>query len=523
MRDERAMSEDPPRVAVIGLDGAHFELLQPWLEQGDLPHIESILESGVSGDLESVLPPVTSPNWKAYATGKNPGKLGIFWWENIDTANRRIHYPHERKNNHPEYWDILSEEVSVGVLGVPTTHPAREVGDFMISGAPDGEETGFASPPELEDELKDEYDYRVTAKNKFSNGEDEACQEVLDLIETRFEVGKELCERHEPDFVQITTFYINSLHHFLWDHEYTHTAWKRIDDHLGYFLDEFDDVVLMSDHGATKISYTFNINAWLQQKGYLQTETSSMDILGKLGFNLDRMSSVANSLGIKDLAKQHISNDIIRRIPDQNGMVKKEGKADRVDWKASRAVGSGQGPVYLIPPRDGEEYEQLQKQIMKELREVRSPGGQRIAEAVYRGEDVYSGPYSSEIPDIVIDQRPGIHIAGSVGRDEVFTAPDQDGWIGENKRHGLFAACGESFGTGKIDLSILDLAPTLLHLFGQPIPADMDGAVRKEVFADGANASKTAPEYTKQALDRKSKTAGDENDIEDRLEDLGYL
>jgi predicted AlkP superfamily phosphohydrolase/phosphomutase len=68
-----------PKTIVFGLDGAHFELIKPLLKSGQLPNINSVISSGVTADLQSVLPPVISPNWKAYLTGKNPGKIGIYW------------------------------------------------------------------------------------------------------------------------------------------------------------------------------------------------------------------------------------------------------------------------------------------------------------------------------------------------------------------------------------------------------------------------------------------------------------
>ena len=111
-----------PRTVVVGLDGGHFELIQPWIDDGKLPNIERAIETGVSTDLDSVLPPVTSPNWKSYATGKNPGELGIFWWENIDVENERVYYPTERKNAHAEFWELIGEKESAGiVVGTPTT------------------------------------------------------------------------------------------------------------------------------------------------------------------------------------------------------------------------------------------------------------------------------------------------------------------------------------------------------------------------------------------------------------------
>ena len=75
------------KTIVIGLDGASFDLINPWLRAGKLPNLQSLMDNGVKGRLKSCLPPTTSPNWKCYSTGKNPGKLGMFWWENIDFRN----------------------------------------------------------------------------------------------------------------------------------------------------------------------------------------------------------------------------------------------------------------------------------------------------------------------------------------------------------------------------------------------------------------------------------------------------
>ncbi|WP_050050199.1 alkaline phosphatase family protein [Halostagnicola sp. A56] len=185
-----------PQTVVLGLDGAHFELIQPWIDDGKLPNIQMAIESGVSSDLHSVLPPVTSPNWKAYATGKNPGKLGIFWWENVDVENERVHYPTDRKNAHTEYWELIGESKPVGVLGVPTTHPPRPVNGFLVSGAPDSPDTGYTHPQSLEDKLEADYDYSVTKRNRLSVNRDEAIEEILDLIDSRFTVGKDLAEEH---------------------------------------------------------------------------------------------------------------------------------------------------------------------------------------------------------------------------------------------------------------------------------------------------------------------------------------
>jgi len=66
------------RVLVIGLDGATWDILYPLMDEGYLPNLRKIKESGVSGVLKSNFPPITGSAWMSIATGKNPGETGIF-------------------------------------------------------------------------------------------------------------------------------------------------------------------------------------------------------------------------------------------------------------------------------------------------------------------------------------------------------------------------------------------------------------------------------------------------------------
>ncbi|QHS17323.1 nucleotide pyrophosphatase [haloarchaeon 3A1-DGR] len=474
---------------VVGLDGAHFELLDPWLDDGELPNIERIVHNGVSADLESVLPPVTSPNWKAYTTGKNPGKIGIFWWENIDTERRRVHYPVDRKHKQTEFWEILASSSRVGVLGVPTTYPPKETGEFVVAGAPDGEDTGFAYPEEIEHTLRDEFDYRLVLNQRLKDAPERAVEEITELIDQRFEAAKYLAAEHDVEFLQLTTFYINSLHHFYWDHEYTLQAWKIIDEHVGDLLDEAENVVLMSDHGSNRIETVFNINTWLERNGYLSLDVGAGNLLHEFGVTTDNLIQLATMLGIRNSAERVAPEWLLNKIPNKHGEFRREQKTDRVDWDATDAIASGQGPIYLTIPDGTPEYERIRSELITELRSVAGPKGRPVASDVFPGDEVYDGAYSDEAPDIVINQAKGVHIPGNIGSNEVFSDPEGR-WRAENKRHGMFAATGPAFGNGDVGtLSILDLAPTLLHLHGHPIPEDMDGDVRTDVFAQDSEAA----------------------------------
>lgn len=467
------------RTVVFGLDGASFNLLTPMIEKGKLPNIKRILRGGAHSDMESSLPPVTSPNWKCYSTGKNPGKLGIFWWENIDVANRRVYFPGSRATGCKEIWDYLGEHgYTAGVINTPLTYPPKRVNGFIVSGGPDAPEHGYAYPPEVEATLKKKLNYRVNSKwlNQLGEKEEKVVEEILGLIKSRFEAAKILVDRYQPDFLQVSIFYINTLQHYFYDNEYVERGWQIIDENMGSFLDGDTNIVLMSDHGTNEIEQVFYINSWLEREGYLRLKSMpGKRLLYRLGINRRRMWNLAQRLGVLEIVKKHIPKSVTASLPTTSGTIVKEGKSSVIDWERSRAVASGQGPVYLNAGK--EEREKLSREIARKLEALRNPmTGRAVANRVYTREEIYSGAYLHEAPDLIIDQSPGTHIRGSVGNANLFESAS--GWRAENRRQGIFAAYGPDIAPCEIrNPSILDLAPTILALHGISRPQNMDGRV----------------------------------------------
>src|SRR3569832_2836857 len=77
-----------PKVVVFGVDGATFNVMRPLIEKGRLPHLAKLIKNGVSGPLQSTVPPVTAPAWVSFMTGVNPGRHGIFHF----VANSHLDY-----------------------------------------------------------------------------------------------------------------------------------------------------------------------------------------------------------------------------------------------------------------------------------------------------------------------------------------------------------------------------------------------------------------------------------------------
>jgi len=509
------------KTVVFGIDGAHFELIKPWLQEGDLPNIEALIDSGVTGDLQSVLPPVTSPNWKCYMTGKNPGKIGIFWWENVDIGGQRVYYPSERKHENTEFWEIISYEEPVGVIGVPTTYPPKETNGFVVAGAPDGMNSDYTTPEFLESELEDKFGYKVLTDKKVSADLEGAAEEILERIEQRYLAAEHLMEEYDISFLQVTTFYINTLHHYLWRHEYTKRGWEIIDKYIEKLNDYETNVIVMSDHGATKINTVFNINTWLEREGLLSKNTAVPDLLYRLGLTRPTLARFASSMKVLDLVRDSVPARFLKSIPDDDGNINQDSKTIAINWEKTKALASGQGPIYFTSDIIQREKDRLRNG----LSQLKDPEDNVVLRDIYKSEEIYSGKYMADAPDLVMEQNDGVHIPGSLGEESIFTDPESGGWKGENKRSGIFIADGPDFKDCEIeDISILDLAPTILHLHDCPIPSSMDGRVLEDIFNEDSPASHREPKYTneEQSPVLEDPTGGSKG-VRDRLDDLGYL
>jgi hypothetical protein len=215
---------------------------------------------------------------------------------------------------------------------------------------------------------------------------------------------------------------------------------------------------------------------------------------------------------------------LIDRIPSSEGEVQRESKTSNLDWGETTVLASGQGPVYI--DKQVPDYQQVRDELEKKLMNLTGPNGTRIAADIHQGEDIYNGPYVEESPDLVIEQTDGVHVQGGLGRDEVFSHPENNGWRGENKGIGLFVALGPDFSSERIGkLSILDLAPTMLHLHDCEIPHSLDGNVRSEIYRESSDAFHREVDFDEQEFMIARDTQSPETDekVQNRLKDLGYM
>jgi predicted AlkP superfamily phosphohydrolase/phosphomutase len=98
---------------------------------------------------------------------------------------------------------------------------------------------------------------------------------------------------------------------------------------------------------------------------------------------------------------------------------------------------------------------------------------------------------------------------------------------GEHYPYGLFVAAGPEVRRGALlsGASALDVAPTVLHLFGQPIPLDMDGKLLVQIFDPGWLAAHPARYGTaSSAVSEQPTPLGDATqEVLEKLKGIGYI
>src|SRR5207245_7645681 len=124
-----------------------------------------------------------------------------------------------------------------------------------------------------------------------------------------------------------------------------------------------------------------------------------------------------------------------------------------------------------------DEYEGFRQRLADELREATDPAsGRRIVSRVWTRDEVFEGPYKSLAADLTLELADG-GLVSILASDTPFMGRAETS--GTHRRNGIFIARGPGIerGVRLSGLSILDVAPLLLHSLGLEIPAGMEGTL----------------------------------------------
>jgi len=534
------------RVCVIGIDGGTWNVIKPWLK--DLPNLSKLMNNSVWAEMESTYPFFTSPAWKCYSSGKNPGKLGAYAWFNLDLEKKEIKLNISSSFKGKEIWDWLSESgYKCVIINMPQTYPPKKVKGIMISGFPAFDWSDYTYPKDYKKKLIRKYDYKINPKHNLSLNKEKALQEIECLIRSRFRIAKDLLKDERPDFLNVTIFYIDKLQHFLWKHKsIIKEFWKIIDKEIGELLQVIDKttyVFIISDHGFTELRAVFRLNMWLQQKGYLHLKSNpfrkKLDVfmnLYKLGLNRERILKIITFLNLTNLIRKILPEDKIisiqHHIPSGKEELEIASVVKYVNWNKTKAIVAAENCLYINLPKKSEEYSKFRDKLTSELQNIKDPRtNEKIIVALKKKEDVYTGEFIDFAPDLAIVPQEGYRVYDGITKERIWDFSD-DPWSGYHKVEGIFLVHGPDIkrtGEQIKNVKIYDLNPTILHIFGIPIPENTDGRVLTEVFKPNSELANRKIVYgktqseKKREQEEKSLTEQDTERIKERLKSLGYF
>jgi len=563
------------RLLVIGWDGATLDLAGPWIKAGLLPTLARLQEQGAAGRLKSVLPVLSPAAWTSFATGVNPGRHGIFDFAQRAPDSYSLRLVTSRDIKAPTLWRILSDAGKrVIVVNVPLTYPAETVNGTMITGLGTPERQVFTYPPQLSQTLRSG-GYRVNKTVFYRPGAEAAfLSDTYDFTQRVSDAALDLLSHEQWDFGMVVFRDTDEMSHFFWKHmDASHPAhnpstdapfknalleyYQYLDRQTGRLIESVGadtDIVIMSDHGMGPLYKDVYLNEWLRQRGDLAArvdlDRAPGGLLGQVGLTGANVSALLQRSGLARFERwlRASLGSKIRLLPANNRAV----FPDAIDWPRTRAYSYGyHGQIFLnVKGREpvgtvdtGQDYDKLRSQIRESLQKLVDPEDLKpVVTDIIPQEQAFHGPYAHMGADLVIVMRDlayitrhGFEFSGQTGL--VFSRPVSYE-SGGHRQFGMVFLYGKSFHSG-VSLnacSILDLAPTILHILGVAPPERMDGDILYDhlsdtLKSDRAPSTSTSPSDDREqpyqadskADDQVALSDDDEKELSDRLRNLGYL
>ncbi len=272
---------NPPKLTVLSLDGVPHGLAVELMDRGDMPNFARLCEQhGRPVLMRSVFPTVSCVAWACYATGRNPGKHGIYGFIDRRAGTYDLAFPNAATMRGPNLWEILSGRgKKVFGMNVPSTYPPRAVNGVLIGGflAPSIEKVAY--PPETAGYLRG-IDYRIDSDAALARESKRAMLgDLATTLARRTEAMLHFLGDHEWDFFHTHVMGTDRINHFLLAQgrdgagamgEGFRAYYRKVDETIGRLLEAINDAPLMilSDHGFCPIRYEVQLSRYLVERGW---------------------------------------------------------------------------------------------------------------------------------------------------------------------------------------------------------------------------------------------------------------
>jgi len=466
---------------VFGMDGAVEEWLDEAIERGLMPNLERFRDEGCFGKMDSTTPPITIPAWVSMFSGLEPDKFNTYHMTELKSDYSRRYINSSRWKGRM-LWDKLGGEF--GLVNFPGTSPLWPVNGYVFEGFPMVRDPNVY-PERLEEELPDvdfvEKDGQATMERK------------RQAFFTNFEKKKKIFNQIDEDVdVRIEVFQLtDTTAHRSKNLDQIMEAYSAVDEVLGERMEEYDDILLVSDHGFTHIDQMFYVNTWLKEQGFLEEkggdESGSKTVMDKLQ---ELLSPLAETR-LRPVLK--LGNDLLSSSAGIDFSPNRKGIND-IDFEKTEAFSfrggaNNHGDINLNDDKYEKGSVENPEKVIEEIKQGLEQ--KDFIDEVWRREEIYDEP--EKMPEIVFKVTEDFGVGTSLFAKTVFQT---DAFI--HSETGIVGGWGDSFTTGRAPRSeLVDVAPTVAHYIGQEL--DVDGKAITELFDDNFQPEK--PEKTEDLND----------------------
>jgi predicted AlkP superfamily phosphohydrolase/phosphomutase len=552
------------KVTIIGLDGATFRLIQPWVREGKLPLLGRLMKEGTWGELESTIHPLSPQAWASFMTGKNPGKHGIFEFIEHKPYSYDLHYVNGGFVQSKKLWELLSNAGKrVCIINVPFTYPPDKVNGYLIAGLDSpGLHSGFCYPPSLLDEIIKKFGEYQLRQHPYKATPESFLVKISGQFDYILKIAKYLKAKESWDLFMVVFESTDLVQHFYWHYTFPEefgipptdkrdlkeaifNVYKKIDDGLSELLDlcrEEETVIVMSDHGFSPCKKIIFMDNWLHQHGYLAYRKEE-----RKNYTLTR----ALHLAFQRYFPNRLKGWLTSLAPGLKDKIRSYLTFAPIDWQHTKAFSlgidstnifinvKGKFPEGIV--QEGKAYEDLRDEIKDKLEKfVDAETNERIVERVYKREELFHGDQLEKAPDLLVTWKNfeyntrrgyGKEGEGLIGSSLEFSDVSSYSSLQKSGTHhlkGIFIASGPVIkNINSLEgARIIDLAPSILFLLGEKVPDDMDGRVLAEIINDDFLSSHLV-RFGSSEIDDEEKMSdyseAEENYIRDKLKGLGYI
>jgi len=500
-----------PRLVVIGLDGATWDVIDPLLASGDLPHMAQLLERGRRGVLESVFPPLTAPAWQSIFTGLVPDQHGVFEMTVYDRALGRRRPVCMNDWHGTPLWERVAElGLSGGCLGIPFTYPPTDVNGWLISGimGTPSYTDRMVRPPHLFAEIT-----QAAGEYPLDRPEKRPGAYPRDLLNRQIawihDAALHMLRNHPVDVMVVVENYTDFVQHFFLRtrvHEgvdMIRLVYQAADRLLGAIRAEVGTDVpamVLSDHGAVPIEGYINsarIAAAVSPRGEARKRTAAWSFAA-----LKRVWRATGKAALRALGVDPT------RL-SQWGVRTLQGSQD----DPNATVVGHYGSIWLTSDPRASTAEDVER-AARALSGLRDPSGAGPLLDVAKGGEGCSGVAAEQAPHIIARPRRGSHefrqaspVAPLVIRPEEAERAGVECWAteGTHSPEGIWAMSDAGAGAAAPG-SLPEVMGALMELLGEA-PEAVQRPARERHGATGESGY----------------TPDEEKAILGRLYDLGYI